>query len=462
MSQQLYDKLSKLTIKEGLPYIKENNLEQTLKEEVLPKDRLDEKIDLEYLLKIYYNNNIDSDRINLKEIAKRVENEIMGLDALTEIIMMPSTKSLSSKSKSKSLSSKSLSSKSLSSKSLSSKSKSNKNKTPKRVQESINKTRRSKKQYGGSPPYFHSNWSNYTLLTLTYPTGNKTLISATSLPINNGGNLRRLFRFFKEKVGLRMLINLQDCENTTSNRSACKDQGWYKQDSLSEPLSWGENYYSNEIPDFTSGIMTNWHLVNKLPVWQYPTLIHCLAGFGRTGSVLLFYWFRFQTILKNGVNLGFQGLRERFLGRGTSKQMFEYLLNFGGDLSLYSEQQQDNNNIIPAIILNQHADWDPFHTGTTFNPDKIVHEVFHIDNINEANMFVTRINYIILFTAYFCQALDKAKPGKWPGVTGSKDRSTVFFYPLHKTTPDKNNIFLEPIPTNIFQYVENNVFGLKM
>ena len=52
-----------------------------------------------------------------------------------------------------------------------------------------NKTRRSKKQYGGSPPYFHSNWSNYTLLTLTYPNGNKTLISATSLPINNGGNL---------------------------------------------------------------------------------------------------------------------------------------------------------------------------------------------------------------------------------------------------------------------------------
>lgn len=179
------------------------------------------------------------------------------------------------------------------------------------------------------------------------------------------------------------------------------------------------------IEDMTAGRMETWLRMNKRGGFRNPdnsTVIHCLAGWGRTGTTLFFYilrrWFSHSLALpaKRYIN-------DRFLGFGSSMHLYD-MLRKTANLSLrWDDMHYDKGTaegmlpgrVTDAIPIDQFpnaylgatppgrgadGDWEGGATGG--RTSDLVHEVFKVINpVNyldngPSDLFISRINIIIV------------------------------------------------------------------
>ena len=115
------------------------------------------------------------------------------------------------------------------------------------------------------------------------------------------------------------------------------------------------------------------------------TIVHCYAGFGRTGTALLFYALRDYFDDRRGRLR--ECLTNRFFNQGSSQGMFDWLKSKLSDF-LYLDNTEGSQEIKQKI--------------SSFDLNIILHEVFDLGSSRDmiqlgylSYIFITRINYII-------------------------------------------------------------------
>ena len=329
------------------------------------------------------------------------------------------------------------------------------------------KITRKRVKHSGGGRYFTDGWNTLTVLTVTDTNGVPVYIFGSSLPMNQA--IPNLYQYFRNNIGIETIISFQNCENTLdqTHRECCESKGYNVRGAKSQEIEWkklGGTFINNELKDMTPGSIDNFDILINHKVWESLTLIHCFAGYGRTGTTLLYYWFRTQTLYGkkdicrvNGsnyeINWGYDKMQQQYLNTTNSQTMFYVLkLNFIKCLSLYSG-----------------PGWDKYTKDCRpFNIDDLVNEVFNIDNLFHANLFITRINYILLYSAMFLNAQtdNKEFPGLLRKELKHKNKEDIFLYERHIFEPrggfDPTNIFnCSTKKINIYIFDPNNNFGIK-
>jgi hypothetical protein len=102
--------------------------------------------------------------------------------------------------------------------------------------------------------------------------------------------------------------------------------------------------------------------------------------------------------------------------------------------------------------------------GNTYDVYDMFKELFKIKTLTSANLFLSRFNNILLFTAIFLNT--QTDTAIFPGIP-QQPITKIYLYPLHTNYPsgksefDKDTIFVNPEYTDINNYIANNNFGLK-
>jgi len=180
-----------------------------------------------------------------------------------------------------------------------------------------------------------------------------------------------------------------------------------------DPTILYENIY---IRDMTAGMLDAWERIKMFNCSNAneTSIVHCLAGKGRTGTFLLFKML--QHHFDNNI-LDTALFQQPFLGYGDSRTMYLQLFLFLRK-NIAIDTEPNNGPLQPYI--------------NRFDKMDLVSEVFSINSKFLVDLFVTRINYILLFIAnnYF---LDQ----------------DIILYDKNKAVPnDPDNVF-KPVTVNL-------------
>jgi hypothetical protein len=217
----------------------------------------------------------------------------------------------------------------------------------------------------------------------------------SSLPIWTPADMENIFRFYLFRKDINRVISLQacttpdgrahhagDCRSPTNNDPNLENSTFDAQKAMSPSTNGNPlvQFIDIFVQDFTPGSLLAWQQLSsyRFDTPENRTLVHCLAGFGRTGSVLLFNIFNYK------LNI-FDILLTPFFNRGNSAGMYNFIRTL-------VEQN--------IVLDNNPAENDPWNaTIGTFNIDRIRDEVTSFNNVPHANILITRINFCILFFA---------------------------------------------------------------
>lgn len=138
-------------------------------------------------------------------------------------------------------------------------------------------------------------------------------------------------------------------------------------------------YHYIQMKDMTAGNYHSWRAISAIN-FQDDTkkLVHCYAGFGRTGSVLLYAGLQGWPDLANRITLP-------FLGLSTSGRMFHWLYSTFQNHLLGGANNRDSVAVNTAI--------------NNMPRMNVRDELFKIETISQANTFIRRINFILIFIA---------------------------------------------------------------
>jgi hypothetical protein len=217
----------------------------------------------------------------------------------------------------------------------------------------------------------------------------------TSLPLWDRFSMENIFRFYLFRKGIKRVISLQGCgsvdqppplnnvedvcepdimlENTVFN-----DTKGFHPVTLNDPRV--EIIY-HTIQDMEPGSIIVWVNLTRyyMDSCDEMTLVHCYAGFGRTGSVLLYY------LMEKHEDLG--EIITDYMGQGSSLGMYNYIWGF-----LHRNLRIDDNRRENGDEINQRI--------AAFDPTDLVDEVMLVDELHGANLLISRINLIILMMAH--------------------------------------------------------------
>lgn len=177
------------------------------------------------------------------------------------------------------------------------------------------------------------------------------------------------------------------------------------------------------ISDMAVGSSNAWVQLAQVPDTRLnptSTLIHCYAGYGRTGTALLFYLMRDINVITARLNLP-----DGFLGFGNSANMYN---------ALY-------------MALNTNLEYPPEGDGPQqtnirrFNKQNAVDEVFDINSLACAVRFVARMNNIL-----FCIGAVRQIPNIpiYTIPTGLRNPGNIFQLSYRVPAPDFTNVIPNP------------------
>lgn len=215
----------------------------------------------------------------------------------------------------------------------------------------------------------------------------------SSLPEWDQTSMEDIFRYYLFRKDIKQIISLQGCGDQTSpydhNFQFCGPGGRGEHRMLENQVFYQTKNASSAtrddpdvkivdytIKDMTSGNLNIWLNISTMRFDNQPSLFHCYAGLGRTGSVLLY----FILLTKGNTNI----CTEPYMGTGNSTNMYQTLGTLLRD-NIHLESEPDNTTINGRIH--------------SFDPLQLVNEVFHIHTNHGKNMLISRINYIILMLA---------------------------------------------------------------
>lgn len=325
------------------------------------------------------------------------------------------------------------------------KTKTKKQVSKKRIKNKKQPRKNKKQQRGGAvdaniPQCLNPEWRPMftTLVRLLDINDEKTPLEiyGTSLPINDRQHLTNTLLYYMYRKQIRRIMSFQACSDQMcppNNKQYCppnvflEDTTW---DSIkktipgapaSQPTNKNDPEFipliNNLIQDITAGNLSNWLLFSKYNVHieSERLLVHCYAGLGRTGSALLYF------LLTRRVKMFPNYFIQKWWGLVGSREMMTVMRDL------------ITNNIRLELDTNPHINSKI----QAFDINRISQEVFHMDNLYYGNLFVTRVNYIILMLAYRNNIpIDTpiylyTIPSYWSVLPfGGLDDDDILFYPI--------------------------------
>ena len=214
------------------------------------------------------------------------------------------------------------------------------------------------------------------------------------------------FAFYQYKLGIKKMISMQACAGGIQPGGAgtCKlnnrnmeDKAWNDLKHLHMNHMGPDIIFSNEyIRDMTCGSLTTWSHIQSINFTHHNnrTMVHCLAGFGRTGIQLL------TGILKHTIPTMDHRL---FFGYPDGNTFITALIA----LMTANIRIVDHTDVIPAIAAPAPGSrmediFTNINQGAAHIPH-MIQEVFNISDNFHATLFVQRLNLMLISIANFYQ-----------------------------------------------------------
>lgn len=177
------------------------------------------------------------------------------------------------------------------------------------------------------------------------------------------------------------------------NRASSEKNTWNKLKGIYQNDDPNVKFHDILIKDMTIGSIYRWITINNFPFGDSKNtsqVFHCLAGMGRTGSVLLLKVMKYFITGHNGesdcnmFNPSPSFLHNKFFTTGNSRDLYEFLKSLmASNLTVYSPDDS-NESLYRRIYQNGYSKMDT------------VNEVFNIDSHFHLVLFLGRINTIII------------------------------------------------------------------
>lgn len=231
---------------------------------------------------------------------------------------------------------------------------------------------------------------------------NCRFVYATSLPSEDIYECIKTLAFYMYVKNIKQIVSLQGCRRqiagvalaqgnghcvgSLTNYPATRDAGYeeqvwngLKQLTLTSSQDAQITYTNQFIMDGGQGTITRWRALYPYTRPQIETIFHCYAGFGRTGSFLLF------CMLRNIIEPNRGVLNQRFFGANDSTGMYNGLYHlFNTELRLDNGNDPDVQQLIDRLNIHE-----------------IRNETLGIETPDHhANLLISRINNIIIQLAF--------------------------------------------------------------